>query len=224
MSSVSIIYAHFFLSVATVATLILFGFAVRKYKMVWIVALVMLAIQGVLAYQRFYIDAPQSLPPRVVLLAVPSFALLLWAFLSDKGREIIKNIDLEVFTYLHTVRIAVELGLFFLCKAQLIPQSMTFEGRNFDILAGLTAPFVAFLFFSQKKMSKQNFLIWNIICLILVLQVVVTGILSVPSPFQQLEFEQPNIAVLRFPFVWLPSVIVPIVIFGHLAAIKKSLS
>jgi len=37
-------------------------------------------------------------------------------------------------------------------------------------------------------------------------------------PIQQFAFEQPNRAVLYFPFIWLPSVVIPIFIFSHLAA------
>jgi hypothetical protein len=224
MSSNYLVYAIFLFTIVTFATVILFFIAVRKHKIAWGFVLAILGIQGILAYQNFYLESPDTLPPRVALLAFPSFFLMLLAFFTEKGKAIIATIDLAVYTYLHTVRIVVEIGLFLLFKAQLLPQSMTFEGRNFDILAGLSAPLVAFFFFSQKAISKQMLLIWNVLCLLLVLQVVTTGILAVPSPFQQLDFGQPNVAVLRFPFVWLPSVIVPIVIFGHLVSIKRLLT
>jgi hypothetical protein len=38
-------------------------------------------------------------------------------------------------------------------------------------------------------------------------------------PAQQLNFDQPNRAVLYFPYVWLPAIVVPIVLFSHLAAL-----
>jgi hypothetical protein len=53
------------------------------------------------------------------------------------------------------------------------------------------------------------------------LNIVVNAALSAPVPFQQFAFDQPNIAVLYFPFVWLPGFIVPLVLFAHLAAIQK---
>jgi hypothetical protein len=40
-------------------------------------------------------------------------------------------------------------------------------------------------------------------------------------PFQQFAFDQPNIAVLYFPFIWLPSCVVPLVLLSHLAAIRQ---
>ena len=56
----------------------------------------------------------------------------------------------------------------------------------------------------------------NILCLFLLLNVVITAFFAFPTPFQKLAFDQPNIAILYFPFNLLPTVIVPMVLFGHL--------
>jgi glycerol-3-phosphate acyltransferase PlsY len=57
----------------------------------------------------------------------------------------------------------------------------------------------------------------------LLLNIVVNAVLSLPYPFQQFAFDQPNVAVLYFPFTWLPCFIVVIVLYSHLAAIRKLL-
>jgi hypothetical protein len=44
-----------------------------------------------------------------------------------------------------------------------------------------------------------------------------------PLPFQQFAEEQPNIAMLYAPYNLLPGVIVPIVMFSQLAAIRRLL-
>ena len=64
-------------------------------------------------------------------------------------------------------------------------------------------------------------LIWNFICFGLLINIVVNAILSAPFPFQKFAFDHPNIAILYFPFVWLPCCIVPIVLLSHLAAIRQ---
>jgi hypothetical protein len=66
-------------------------------------------------------------------------------------------------------------------------------------------------------------LIWNFICLGLLANIVVNSLFSTPSPIQKFSFEQPNIAILYFPFSWLPTFIVPIVLFGHLISIRQLL-
>jgi hypothetical protein len=71
--------------------------------------------------------------------------------------------------------------------------------------------------------NKTLLLAWNFICLGLLLNIVINAALSIRSPVQQFAFDQPNIAVLHFPFVLLPSFIVMIVLFSHLVAIQRLL-
>jgi hypothetical protein len=114
--------------------------------------------------------------------------------------------------------------LFWLFQAGQIPQLMTFEGRNFDILSGLTAPLIYWLAFRGGKTNRRLLIVWNLFALALLINIVVNAFLSFPFSFQQFAFDQPNRAVLYFPFVWLPSVIVPIVLFCHLASLWQLLS
>lgn len=53
----------------------------------------------------------------------------------------------------------------------------------------------------------------------LLINIVIRALLSFPSPMQQLAFDQPNRAIIYFPFIWLPTVVVPIILFSHLASI-----
>ena len=98
---------------------------------------------------------------------------------------------------------------------------MTWEGGNLDILSGLSAPIVAYYVFRKHSFSHKFLLVWNIICLLLLANIVVRAVLSAPFPFQKLALDQPNIAILNFPVVWLPTFIVPVVLFGHLASLRK---
>ena len=100
---------------------------------------------------------------------------------------------------------------------------MTFEGRNFDIISGITAPIIYYFFFVKNSWRKSLLLAWNFICLALLLNIVITAVLSVPTAFQQFAFDQPNIAILYFPFNLLPAVVVPLVLLSHLAAIRQLL-
>ena len=124
-------------------------------------------------------------------------------------------------TLLHVVRVPVELCLYWLFLNKSIPQLMTFEGRNFDILAGLAGPIIFYFGYVKNKLGKTVLLLWNFVCLGLLLNIVVNAILSAPSNFQQFAFEQPNMAILYFPFVWLPSCVVPLVLLAHLVCIQK---
>jgi hypothetical protein len=98
---------------------------------------------------------------------------------------------------------------------------MTFEGRNFDVFSGITAPFIAYFGFRKKTLNRKIILAWNFICLALLVNIVVNAFLSAPTPVQQFAFDQPNIAILYFPFSWLPTFIVPVILFGHLVSIRR---
>ncbi|MEJ2882286.1 hypothetical protein [Pedobacter sp. GR22-6] len=181
-----------------------------------------LVLQAALSLLSVYSDAPETIPPRIILLGVmPALISILFLFNTRKGKLFIDRMSMQMLTYVHLIRIPVELVLYALFLNGAVPELMTFEGRNLDILAGITAPIVGFFGIAQSKMGKTSLLLWNFVCLALLLNIVVTAILSAPSPFQQFAFEQPNIAILYFPFSWLPAFIVPLVLFSHLAAIRK---
>lgn len=176
--------------------------------------------QSVIGYSGFYTVA-DTIPPRFVLLVLPTIALIMVLFLTKSGKSFIDNLDLKWLTLIHIVRLPIEIVLYWLFLAKAIPQIMTFEGRNFDILMGLSAPLVFYLFFVRCSLKSGILLMWNIVGVLLVSNVAITGILSAPLAFQQFEFEQPNIAVLYFPFNLLPSLIVPLVLFSHFASIRQ---
>lgn len=189
-------------------------------KKVFTFILIWLVFQGVLGYSAFYQNT-STIPPRIFLTFGPTILLFVFLFISKGGQRWIEKLDLKTLTILHVVRIPVELVLYGLFIEKAIPELMTFSGRNFDILAGITAPFIYYFGFVKRVLSKKFILIWNVLCLALLLNIILNAILSAPLPFQQFAFEQPNVAILYFPFIWLPAVVVPIVMFSHFVAIKR---
>lgn len=164
-----------------------------------------------------------SIPPRFIWLILPPVLLILISFNTQKGKNWIDQLDIKALILVHIVRIPVELVLFWLSEHKVVPALITFEGINFDIFSGLSAPVIYYLFFVKKVLPKFLFLLWNFVCLFLLFNVVVHAILSAPSPFQQYAFDQPVVAIGYFPFVLLPACVVPIVLFAHLVVIRKLL-
>ena len=152
---------------------------------------------------------------------VPVVFTLALLLLIPRTRRFITGLPLQSLTYIHTLRVLVEIVLLWLFMERMVPQIMTFEGRNFNILAGLTAPTVAYWGIGKQRMGRTGLLIWNIVCLGLLVNIVSIAILSAPFTFQKFGFEQPNIAILIFPYVLLPAIIVPIVLFSHVASILR---
>ncbi|MGE5445384.1 MAG: hypothetical protein ACM3SR_12415 [Ignavibacteriales bacterium] len=177
-----------------------------------------LSTQGVLSYKGFYLNF-KAFPPRFGLAILPPLITVI--LLLIKSRRFVDRLSIETLTYLHTVRIPVELVLYWLFLNKQVPELMTFEGRNFDIVAGITAPFTGYYCFTKEKMNRKIALLWNLVSLGLLLNIVINALLSVPSPFQKFAFDQPNIGLAHFPFIWLPSFIVPTVLFSHIVSIIK---
>lgn len=213
-------HVSFVFGLTTLLTIWLFWRAANHSKTVLTVLLGWLLLQGGVGLSGFYLKT-NSLPPRFPALAIPPLLLLIGLLLTNTGRAFIDSLITSRLTMLHAIRIPVEIVLFWLFVGKTVPESMTFEGRNFDILSGLTAPVVYYFGFVRKSLPKAVLLVWNLICLGLLINIVATAVLSLPSPFQQLAFNQPNIAILYFPFVWLPSVVVPIVLLAHISAIRQ---
>lgn len=181
-----------------------------------------LLLQGIVAATGFY-TVTTSNPPRFLLLVVPPLLLVIVLFASKQGRRWLDRLHPGQLTLLHTIRIPVELVLYALYLHQTVPQLMTFEGRNWDILSGITAPFIYYFGYVKNKIPVRWLLLWNIGCLLLLFNIVAHAVLSAPFPFQQLAFEQPNVAVLHFPFVWLPCFVVPVVLLSHLVCMRQLL-
>jgi len=179
-----------------------------------------LLLQGALSIGDFY-HYPDAVPPRFFVFGVLPTIILVAIYLVFFRKDFIDELSLKALTLLHVVRVAVEITLLWLFQASQVPQIMTFEGRNFDILSGLTAPLIYFLAFRNGKTNRPLLIVWNLIALGLLINIVTIAFLSSKSPIQKLALDQPNVGVTYFPFIWLPTIVVPIVLFSHLTSLWK---
>lgn len=226
-------YISIVFGITTALTVLLFYWAlenssslsVRRNSIKILIGLVLwLLIQTVLTLQNVYSAHTDFSPPTILILGIlPALFTITALFSTNKGRQFIDSIPLLNLTYLNIVRVPVEVVLFWLFLNKAIPELMTFDGRNFDIFAGISAPVIGYFGLNKGKISGKVILIWNFICIALLINIVIIAFLSAPSPLQKLAFNQPNIAILHFPFSWLPTFIVPVILFGHLTSIRQLL-
>ncbi len=214
------VYISIVFILTTLLTLVMLYKASKNSKPLIISILLWLALQSAIGLSGFY-TIINGIPPRFALLLMPPLVLIAALFFTKKGREFINSFDIKMLTLLHTVRIPVEVTLYWLFLHKAVPGVMTFEGRNFDILCGLSAPIIYYFGYVKKALNRNALLLWNGICLLLLANIVVIAVLSAPFSFQKFGFEQPNIALFYFPFVWLPCCVVPIVLFAHLVTVRK---
>ena len=215
----------YFVSILFILTTFLtlwFFYKASNSKFAIFILLAWVSVQAIITQSNYYLETT-TLPPRFLLLVGPPLLLIVYLFISKQGKIFLDSLSTSWLTYLHVVRVPVEITLYYLFISSLVPELMTFEGRNFDILSGLTAPVIAYVGYNRKKLSKTLLLIWNFLCIALLVNIVVTAVLSAPFPFQRLAFDQPNVGVLYFPFSWLPGCVVPLVLFSHLVCVRELL-
>lgn len=219
MEQVSVILQAVFILI-TFLTVWQFYRASNKSKPFLIFISVWMAIQFLLGQSGFF-NHQNTFPPRAMLLIMPPTLFTVIFFLTPRGKTFTSQLNLKHLALIHTIRIPVEFVLYYLFVAKAIPAIMTFEGRNFDILAGLTAPFIYYFGFVKNKLSSKTIIIWNLISLGLLVNIVTIVVLCAKTPFQQFAFDEPDIAIGHFPFNWLPSVVVPIVFISHLSTLRQ---
>lgn len=171
--------------------------------------------------QKNILDNWQAMPPRMLIVILPPLlAVIIFCILPSAGK-ILAYVPLHILTGLQSFRIVMELILFSLYFKDVIPVQMTFEGRNWDILTGISAIPVAWLIF-KNRLDKRLIILWNVAGLILLFNIVCIAVLSTPTPLRVFMNEPANTVVAYYPFVWLPGFVVPVAYALHFFSIKKA--
>lgn len=98
---------------------------------------------------------------------------------------------------------------------------MTFEGRNYDIAAGLLGLLAGWLMWRFKLYWKTIAVIYNIIGLGLLLNILIIAILSIPGPTRYFVNDPANTIVAEFPFIFLPGGLVVLAIALHVFSLRQ---
>ena len=192
----------------------------RKVAITGIILVSWLGAQKFLASNGFFGDF-SAMPPHILLIIVPSvIAILILAF--SKGfKPILEAIPAQWLIGIQSFRIVMEIVLWLLFAHSIIPEQMSFEGRNFDVLTGLTAPIAAILF--ARRNSRTGIIIWNLAGLALLFNIVIIALLSTPSPMRHFMNEPANTVIGYWPFIWLPGFVVPFAFAMHVFSLRKVL-
>ena len=153
------------------------------------------------------------------VLILPLIASIVFIF-SKTAATVLRHIPVEHILYLQSFRIFVELLLWGLFAASVLPVQMTFEGRNLDILTGLTAPIAGYLA-ARQKMGRTALVFWNIAGMALLINIVTVAILSMPTPLRSFTNEPANTIVAYFPVSWLPGLLVPLAYTLHFLSLRQ---
>ena len=180
----------------------------------WLAYLVILTFTGVLK--------DLNLPPKFPLFI---FAPLVIGFIVFYRRSInsavVKAIPDVWPIYFQSFRIAVEFLLLYTFYAGIIPESATFEGLNFDVLMGISAPFVAY-FVVRKNGSRSLQYFWNLLGIAMVLFVgyIIATSMYFPQNWGS-EIPLVSFEFIDMPYLLLAGFLAPLAIFMHVVSLVK---
>lgn len=174
-----------------------------------------LAIPGFLA-ARGTLDRYAPLPAPALLLLLGLAILTVALVLSPAGARLAASVSLGAVVALQGFRIGVELLLHRLYVEGTIPVEMTYAGRNFDILSGITGLLLGAWLLRDRRCPRGVVMAWNVLGLALLANIVTVAVLSTPTPFRRFTAGPPNLLPSSFPWVWLPSFLVQVALASHL--------
>jgi hypothetical protein len=178
---------------------------------VWLAVTGLLASRGALRFA-----AP---PTMIVVFPIVIISAIVFAF-SSVGRRLALSLPLVALVGFQSFRIGVELLMHRAYVEGLMPVQMSYAGRNFDIVTGITAAGLA-IWFAMGHRSSGLLLAWNTLGAALLTNVLVIALLSAPTPLRVFTNEPSNVWVTRAPWVWLPTVFVWAAICGHALVYRR---
>ena len=183
------------------------------------IALIYLVIPAILA-SRGLLDRYDPLPaPALVMVAIIA-VLTVTITLAAPGARIVAAVGLPALVGFQTFRIPVEWLLHRLYQEGVVPVQMTYSGRNFDIVTGVTAAALA-VWLLRGRPPKGIVLAWNVLGLALLANIVTIAVLSTPVPFRQFLEGPANTLPSRVPYVWLPTFLVQMALAGHVLVFRR---
>lgn len=173
---------------------------------------------GTLAYNG-WLSRPDP-PPSLLLLLLPLVAFATWLSRSPAPLALVRALPLRALVGLQAFRVGVEIFLDRLWREGLLPEGMTWHGHNFDIVTGISA-FALFLAWNRIPGVLGVARAWNILGLVLLAQVALTGLLSAPGPQHILNRATPNVAIVSFPYVLVAALFVVSALALHILAFRR---
>jgi hypothetical protein len=157
-------------------------------------------------------------PPPFAVLVLAIVALSIAIAFSSLGKRLAHVVPLWALVGIQAFRLPLELAMHEMYERGIMPEQMSYSGRNFDILTGMTAIVVAVALRTGRG-GRGLATAWNVLGLALVLNVVIVAVVSTPA-FRYFGDERLNVWVTYPPYVWLPAVMVPAAVAGHLVVFR----
>jgi hypothetical protein len=200
--------------------LVLAGILVWRRPRVALGLAIWLGMLAVLAGQGYFLNFDGA-PPRLFFAGVLPLAAGLFMLPSHGTRHFLAVTPPERLIYLQSFRILMEIILWALAVQGRAPKLMTFEGRNFDILIGLTAIPVGWMVVERRAWPASVAAIWNVAGIVILANVVIHAQLALPTSYRAFVAEPPPTFLATFPYIWLVGFLVPFALWLHAGSLVQ---
>jgi hypothetical protein len=157
-------------------------------------------------------------PPPFAIMVAGIIGLSLAIAFTHFGWRLAAGLPLWVLVGVQGFRLPLELAMHSMYEREVMPGVMSYDGRNYDILTGITALVVAALV-AFGRHGRVTVAVWNIFGLALLVNVMTVAILATPR-FAYFGPANLNEWVAHPPYVWLPAVMVLAALAGHLVIFR----
>jgi hypothetical protein len=160
-------------------------------------------------------------PPPLMLAMLASVGAALALALSPIGARFVRGLPMAALVAAQGFRLPLELCMHRAAREGVMPVQMSFAGLNFDILTGASALVIAALL-ATGRAPRALVVAWNAAGALLLANISAVAVASTPlfHAFGTAP-ERLNTFVTELPFVWLPTVLVPVALAGHVIVARK---
>ena len=204
--------------------LILLYFTAKKMKNMkffFTAAVILLAwflVVSILGMTDFFSKNPLFAPWLLISFLI-LFQLLRMAYNSQIVKTAAENVSQPWITAIQIYRV-VGVGFIFLYFQGVLPAWFAFPAGIGDMIVGITAPFVAVLYYLKKPYSRKLAIWWNIIGIADLVIAIATGMTGFPRPIQFVPVTPSTEPISLFPLMIIPLFAVPLAFLLHFCSLR----
>jgi len=157
-------------------------------------------------------------PPPMTILIVATFVAGFWLGFSTLAGRLAAALPLWLLVLVQGFRLPLELLMHRAAVERVMPNVLSYTGYNFDIVTGASAFLVAYAL--HRGAPRAIAFVWSCYGCLCLAVIAIIAFLSSPMVAHFGPHEL-NGWVTRFPFVWLPSVLVAFALAGHILVFRK---
>lgn len=174
----------------------------------------------ILASTEFMLDL--SFPPRFFLFTIlPAFIFTGIFIYKNRNNSWIQNIPSHWLFFYQSFRIAIETIFIFTVAKGILHPNVTIEGYNFDLIYAFTVLVIGLLTFQFIDKYKHIIIWWNYLGLAIIVVIIFLFQTTIYTPEIYGDIEPFPVEFLNYPYVLVPSFLMPSAVFIHVLSIVQ---